>query len=153
MSRYTINHNSKKCIACFSCEVGCKATKNLSIGPRLCRVLELDPKASDDQMNDLNHYIGCYHCDAPSCVAVCPTGAMQKRASDGIVLLDSSKCVNCRMCISTCPYGAVQWDSENKEPVKCDLCYERIDDGLKPACVTLCTTQCLSLESNINYQP
>jgi Fe-S-cluster-containing dehydrogenase component len=85
----------------------------------------------------------CFHCENPWCVAACPTGAMQKRPRDGIVFVDHSLCVGCKTCITACPWGAPQWNPEIGKVVKCDYCMDRVDKGLKPACVTVCTTHCL----------
>jgi Fe-S-cluster-containing dehydrogenase component len=71
---------------------------------------------------------------------------MQKRSKDGIVFVDSNLCVGCKSCMSACPWGAPQWNSETGKVVKCDYCMERVDAGLKPACVTICTTHCLHFE-------
>jgi Fe-S-cluster-containing dehydrogenase component len=68
---------------------------------------------------------------------------MQKRSKDGIVFVDPSLCVGCKTCISACPWGAPQWNPETGKAVKCDYCKDRVDQGLKPACVTICTTHCL----------
>jgi Fe-S-cluster-containing dehydrogenase component len=68
---------------------------------------------------------------------------MQKREKDGIVFVDHGLCVGCKTCISACPWGAPQWNGEAGKVVKCDYCMDRIDLGLKPACVTACTTHCL----------
>jgi Fe-S-cluster-containing dehydrogenase component len=68
---------------------------------------------------------------------------MQKRASDGIVFIERDLCVGCKTCVSACPWGAPQWNPETGKVVKCDYCMDRIDKGLKPACVTTCTTGCL----------
>ena len=46
----------------------------------------------------------------PACVTVCPTGASYKRAEDGIVLVDESKCIGCGLCAWACPYGARELD-------------------------------------------
>jgi Fe-S-cluster-containing dehydrogenase component len=46
--------------------------------------------------------------------------------------------------MSACPWGAPQWNPETGKVVKCDYCMDRIDQGLKPVCVTVCTTQCLN---------
>jgi Fe-S-cluster-containing dehydrogenase component len=85
----------------------------------------------------------CFHCEKPWCVAACPTGAMQKREKDGIVFVESSLCVGCKSCIIACPWGTPQWNPETGKATKCDYCRDRVDAGLKPACVTKCLTQCL----------
>ena len=69
---------------------------------------------------------------------------MQKRVKDGIVFVESERCVGCKACITACPWGAPQWNPETGKAVKCDYCMDRLDQGLKPACATVCTTHCLS---------
>jgi Fe-S-cluster-containing dehydrogenase component len=71
---------------------------------------------------------------------------MQKRSEDGIVFVDPEKCIGCKQCIYACPWGVPQWDPERQKAVKCDLCKDRIDQGLEPACIAKCITGCLSLE-------
>lgn len=110
---------------------------------------------------DLKHkpfIVLCNHCDNPPCVRVCPTKATFKR-KDGIVMMDMHRCIGCRFCMAACPYGARSFNwrdprgkDENGRPFiekenpefpmrtkgvveKCTLCYERLAEGLKPACV------------------
>jgi Fe-S-cluster-containing dehydrogenase component len=88
----------------------------------------------------------CLHCEDPPCVPVCPTGASYKRESDGIVLVDSEKCIGCNYCSWACPYGARELDENQKIMKKCTLCVDRIYDETlpeqerKPACVMACPT-------------
>jgi Fe-S-cluster-containing dehydrogenase component len=68
---------------------------------------------------------------------------MQKRPADGIVFVEPALCVGCKSCLGACPWGAPQWDAESGKVVKCDYCKDRVDAGLKPACVAKCLTHCL----------
>ncbi len=91
----------------------------------------------------------CQHCAHPPCVDVCPTGASMKRA-DGIVLVDRHTCIGCRYCMLACPYKArslVHLPLTNQNPEvprgqgcveSCTFCVQRVDKGLKPACVEAC---------------
>ncbi len=79
----------------------------------------------------------CNHCERPSCVQVCPTGATYK-TPDGAVLVDKDYCIGCRYCIQACPYGARFLNPETRTADKCTWCYHRITKGLKPACVEAC---------------
>lgn len=88
----------------------------------------------------------CLHCEDPPCVPVCPTGASFKREEDGIVLVDYEKCIGCKYCSWACPYGAREFDEQEKVMKKCTLCVDRIydtsipEDRRKPACVLACPT-------------
>jgi Fe-S-cluster-containing dehydrogenase component len=143
MSEYILFQDTKKCIGCHSCEVACKSNKKLPKGPKPCQVVTVGPKFVGNLPKASYTFIPCFHCEKPWCVAACPTGAMRKRESDGIVFIDAEQCVGCKACIKACPWGAPQWNKAARKVVKCDYCMDRIDAGLQPACVTLCTTHCL----------
>ena len=143
MSKLFLDHDNKRCIGCFSCEVHCKANKNLTIGPRLTQIIPVGPKMVNNVPRMAYVYMPCFHCEEPWCVSACPTGAMQKRLSDGIIFVDDALCVGCKSCITACPWGTPQWNQETGKVVKCDYCKDRIDEGLEPACVAKCVTKCL----------
>jgi Fe-S-cluster-containing dehydrogenase component len=81
--------------------------------------------------------MSCNHCDDPQCMKVCPADTYSKRA-DGIVVQDHDKCIGCRMCIMACPYNAPVFDPVEGKTSKCNLCAERLDEGLQPRCVESC---------------
>jgi len=143
MSKYYLSQDTKKCIGCHSCEVACKSNKDLPVGPKLCEIITVGPVFIGGLPKAGYTFMPCFHCEDPWCVAACPTGAMQKRDKDGIVFVDPALCVGCKTCMSACPWGAPQWNPETGKAVKCDFCMDRLDKGLEPACVTVCTTKCL----------
>jgi Fe-S-cluster-containing dehydrogenase component len=143
MSQYYLVQDQKKCIGCLSCEVHCKTFHNLPRGPRLGQIIRVGPKMAGGVPRTSFVFMPCFHCEDPWCVAVCPTGAMRKRPEDGIVYVESSLCVGCKSCITACPWGAPQWNPNTGRAVKCNYCMDRLDRGLKPACVTKCVTHCL----------
>lgn len=80
----------------------------------------------------------CEHCLNPTCVAVCPSGAIYKREEDGIVLIDQNKCRGWRMCVSGCPYKKIYYNWKSGKSEKCTFCYPRIESGQPTVCSETC---------------
>ena len=149
MKKYQIHLNSRRCIACHGCEVHCKVNKELPVGPFLCEI-SCSPLRNIGGVPKLEiSFSTCHHCDDPFCVPVCPKDAMIKRA-DGIVYVDQEKCIGCMACHKACPWEIPVKNPDTNTAVKCDFCMDRLDQGLKPACVTKCTTHALKL---VELQP
>ncbi len=80
----------------------------------------------------------CNHCLNPACVAACPSGAIYKRAEDGIVLVNENQCRAWRMCVAACPYKKVFYNWNTGKSEKCILCFPRMETGQAPACAHSC---------------
>jgi Fe-S-cluster-containing dehydrogenase component len=144
MSKYMLFQDKTRCIGCLACTIACKLNKGLGVGPRPLDVIALGPVLKYGKPLGQFVFMPCFHCEEPWCMYACPTSAIKKRAEDGIVYIDQSLCVGCKSCIYACPWGAPQFDVEKGKAVKCDYCKDRIDQGQKPACVSICISHCLS---------
>jgi formate dehydrogenase iron-sulfur subunit len=82
----------------------------------------------------------CKHCTEAGCLDVCPTGALM-RTEFGTVVVQSDICNGCGYCVSACPFGVIERREGDGRAWKCTLCYDRIGDGLEPACAKACPTQ------------
>ncbi|MFO1065304.1 MAG: cyclic nucleotide-binding domain-containing protein [Pirellulales bacterium] len=93
----------------------------------------------------------CMHCEDPVCMIGCPTGAIHREATDGVVQIRAESCIGCKTCAESCPYdnirmvesrdesGRKRIDKQSGLPIlqasKCDLC---TSDGGRPACQSAC---------------
>ncbi|KQS99355.1 nitrate reductase subunit beta [Cellulomonas sp. Leaf395] len=80
----------------------------------------------------------CEHCLNPSCAASCPSGAIYKRAEDGIVLVDQDQCKGWRKCVTGCPYKKIYFNHRTGKAEKCTFCFPRIEVGLPTVCSETC---------------
>ncbi len=80
----------------------------------------------------------CNHCTKPSCVEVCPNGAMYKRDDLGLVLRDETLCQGSQECARACPYKKIYFDAVEKTSQHCIGCFPRLEQGVAPACVRQC---------------
>lgn len=80
----------------------------------------------------------CNHCSKPACLEACPNDAIYKRAADGIVLVDQTKCKAARNCVQACPYDKTYFNTATQKASKCIGCYPRIEKGVATACVAQC---------------
>ncbi|MGH7103863.1 MAG: 4Fe-4S dicluster domain-containing protein [Acetobacteraceae bacterium] len=146
------------CVGCHACAVNCKEWND---GGHSAPLPDYDPygahpdgvwfnrvhtyEAGDGAAGRTVHFPrSCLHCDEPACVTVCPTGASYKRAEDGIVLVNADLCIGCKLCSWACPYGAREFDEDDRVMKKCTLCIDRIynetipEAERVPACVATC---------------
>ncbi len=81
----------------------------------------------------------CKHCRTSPCHEACPTGAIMRNEFGGIYY-QTDICMGCEMCIAACPFGVPELSPNSGHSVKCMECYDRLRDGLFPACETNCVT-------------
>ncbi|HML24301.1 MAG TPA: dimethylsulfoxide reductase subunit B [Aggregatilinea sp.] len=139
-----------KCTGCKACQVACKDKNDLPMDVIWRRVAQY---TGGEWIKSGNQYVpsnifsyfvsvSCMHCDNPLCLEVCPAAAISKN-EDGIVEIDQDKCVGCRYCEWTCPYGAPQFNADKGTMTKCNFCVDLLANGEKPACVAGCTFRAL----------
>lgn len=123
----------KKCKNCGTCESVCD---NSAVN-----VINFEEEAV------ISVPIMCMQCEDAACLMVCPSKALSRDENDAVAV-DPSKCIGCKMCVSACPMGNINYSPRQKRIMKCDLC------GGDPACVKYCPTRAIEFvegtESNMN---
>jgi len=81
----------------------------------------------------------CKHCTNAGCLDACPTGALVRTEFETIIV-QPDVCNGCGYCIPACPFGVIDRAPDDGRAAKCTLCYDRLEDGLEPACAKACPT-------------
>ena len=129
--------NADNCIGCHACESAC-SEKNDVPSHLAFRSVGFVEGGTYPNYQRLNISMACNHCDDPVCLKGCPTRAYTKFAEYGAVLQDPDICFGCGYCTWVCPYNAPQLDPVEGVVSKCNMCVDRLEVGLKPACVSAC---------------
>ena len=137
-----------RCTGCAACIVACKDWNDIPAGPEFwMKVLYNEERKTP---NVFVSYLvrPCYHCEDPVCIPVCPVKAITKREEDGIVIVDSNKCVGNEecdsKCLKACPYDAPQFGPEKGTKMrKCTFCLDRHLENKIPVCVQTCRPRAL----------
>ncbi len=130
------------CIGCHACEAAC-SEKNENPAHLAFRSVGYVEGGSFPDYKRMNISMACNHCDDPVCLKGCPTAAYTKHAEYGAVLQDPDTCFGCGYCTWVCPYNAPQLDPIQGQVSKCNMCVDRLEVGLKPACVSACVGNAL----------
>ncbi|MCO4798159.1 MAG: dimethyl sulfoxide reductase anchor subunit [Colwelliaceae bacterium] len=130
------------CIGCHACEAAC-SEKNENPAHLAFRSVGYVEGGSYPDYKRMNISMACNHCDDPVCLKGCPTKAYTKHAEYGAVLQDPETCFGCGYCTWVCPYNAPQLDPVKGQVSKCNMCVDRLEVGLKPACVSACVGNAL----------
>lgn len=130
------------CIGCHACEAAC-SEKNENPAHLAFRSVGYVEGGSYPDYKRMNISMACNHCDDPVCLKGCPTRAYTKHVEYGAVLQDPQTCFGCGYCTWVCPYNAPQLDPVQGQVSKCNMCVDRLEVGLKPACVSACVGNAL----------
>ncbi len=130
------------CIGCHACEAAC-SEKNENPAHLAFRSVGYVEGGSFPDYQRMNISMACNHCDDPVCLKGCPTAAYTKHAEYGAVLQDPDTCFGCGYCTWVCPYNAPQLDPIEGQVSKCNMCVDRLEVNLKPACVSACVGNAL----------
>lgn len=130
------------CIGCHACEAAC-SEKNENPPHLAFRSVGYVEGGSYPDYKRMNISMACNHCDDPVCLKGCPTRAYTKHVEYGAVLQDPETCFGCGYCTWVCPYNAPQLDPVKGRVSKCNMCVDRLEVGLKPACVSACVGNAL----------
>ena len=136
--KYAIIIDASECFDCKACMIACKVENEVPRG--FWRNWVLSPNVQDGGLRTEFQPGQCMQCDEPSCVAACPVGATYKQ-KDGLVVIDTKKCIGCSNCVTACPYGARYRHPVRQVADKCDFCEHRLKEGEEPACVQTCPTR------------
>ncbi len=140
-----------RCVGCNSCALACKETNNMpdaDIEPTKLSSKALtfvEPHEVTTISGDAKkRYVKrqCMHCLNASCASACPVGAMYK-SDEGPIVYRAERCMGCRYCQLACPFAipSFEWDNGITPVIsKCWMCHDRLQEGLKPACVEACPT-------------
>jgi anaerobic dimethyl sulfoxide reductase subunit B len=136
------------CVGCGACAVACMDQNDIypeKGQPALRRIHTVEEGEYPRAM--IRHVsAACMQCEDSPCVIGCPTGALSKDEKTGAVVVSGELCIGCHSCALACPFGAPRYDRDEKMQ-KCNLCLERVEAGLEPACVRVCPMSALKFES------
>jgi len=150
---YGILYDSTRCVGCQSCEFACAEANNLP-EPTGMPEIGVIRKTDETRRTVVNAYETskgevyvkrqCMHCNEPACAAACLTQAMLK-TKEGPIIWRGEKCMGCRYCMVSCPFDGPKFEyhSANPKITKCDMCFNRLEEGKIPACVENCPAEAL----------
>ncbi len=140
--QHAFHFTADNCIGCHACEAACSEKNDLPTHLSFRSVGYVEG-GTFPNFTRMNISMACNHCDDPVCLKGCPTRAYTKHPEYGAVIQDPDICFGCGYCTWVCPYNAPQLDPVKGRVEKCNMCVDRLEVGLKPACVSACVGNAL----------
>lgn len=154
---YSILVDTSKCTACRGCQIACKQwnglpgtkTKNegthqnpMDLSFQTYKIVRFAEGAQPDGKLYWNFFSEqCRHCLNPGCMAEAEKDEIiQDKTTGAVLFTPKTKTLNFQSAKEGCPYDIPRQDPKTKEMFKCTMCFDRITNNMKPACVKSCPT-------------
>jgi len=138
-----ILYDATLCIGCKMCEGACAARHGLPYDDSIAAEREQSEHKYTVVLSHDDKFMRrlCMNCQDPTCASVCPVAALHKSAL-GPVVYEASRCIGCRYCMMACPFSVPKYEWSKALPLvrKCDMCSDRLANGLPTACAEACPT-------------
>ena len=98
-----------KCTGCRACMDACSFEKTGVFNP-------LDSRVNVIEFREDLMFVPtvCSQCEMPYCAQVCPTTALVKNTTTGLVDFLKEKCIGCKQCVVACPWGSIRDQSSGQ---------------------------------------
>ncbi len=154
--------DTTKCTACRGCQIACKqwnrnpGTKTIQRGThqnpadlsfftfKLVRFNEIEVPGGEPKWYFFPDQ--CRHCIEPPCKDTAESlgcKAITKDEATGAVIFNPKvkvKAADFKTIRESCPYDIPRYDERMGVMAKCTMCFDRIKEGMLPACVKTCPT-------------
>ncbi len=134
----TLRMYPEKCVGCKLCELACSFKHFGEFNPSKSFVFNAN--FQDEPFFFVS--MACFQCEEPYCMEVCPAKAIKRDDKIGAVVIDKERCIGCKMCSLTCPFGNIVFIEDEGVSMKCDLC------DADPECAKICPEEAILYVEN-----
>ena len=144
------------CTACRGCQVACKQWHDLPAEETVNRGSYQNPadlsfdtyklvRMSEEVVDGRLHWLffpdQCRHCVEPPCqdTAGDPSAIFTNTYTGAVVYTANTRELDAGEIRQSCPYD-IPRQAKDGTIAKCDMCNDRVENGLEPACVKVCPT-------------
>jgi formate dehydrogenase iron-sulfur subunit len=144
------------CTACRGCQVACKQWHDLPAEETVNRgsyqnpadlsfvtykLVRFEEVVVDGKFKWLFFPDQCRHCLEPPCemTADDPAAIFRDGATGAVIYTANTKNLDAQAVVDSCPYN-IPRACKDGTLAKCDMCQDRVENGLLPACVKTCPT-------------
>lgn len=144
------------CTGCRGCQVACKQWKGFpgdktvnhgsyqnpeDLSFTTFKLVRMTEAEIDKKLRWLFFPDQCRHCIEPPCLEAAgePTAIYKDKATGAVLYTKVTKDLDVDAIIESCPYN-IPRKAPDGSLAKCDMCYDRVSNGLLPACVKTCPT-------------